>query len=132
MQKRIGWRHRMRIAVVLVMLVFVVGCSRGYDKTGIKDPAQSLNTRNVAAGPDGKEHAVVGKASWYGERFHGRLTASGEKYDMYAFTAAHKTLPFHTVVRVTDPKSRKSVVVRVTDRGPFSKGRVIDLSWAAA
>ncbi len=121
--------------LVLVLLVFVqgaVGCSRGYDKTGIKDPAQSLNTPNVAAGPDGREHKMVGKASWYGKKFHGRKTASGEKYDMYAFTAAHKTLPFHSVVRVTDPKTRKSVVVRVTDRGPFSKGRVIDLSYGAA
>ncbi len=122
----------MRFAVVLMLVVFAVGCSRGYDRAGIQDPAKSLGTANVAAGPDGREHSMVGKASWYGKKFHGRTTASGEPYDMYAFTAAHKTLPFHTIVRVTDPKSRKSVVVRISDRGPFTKGRVIDLSWAAA
>lgn len=74
-----------------------------------------------------------GKASWYGPRFHGRLTASGERYDMYALTAAHKTLPFGTVVRVRsvlDPE--REVDVRINDRGPFSPGRVIDLSKAAA
>ncbi|MFU8802565.1 MAG: septal ring lytic transglycosylase RlpA family protein [Bradymonadaceae bacterium] len=83
-------------------------------------------------GPDGRTHELVGKASWYGERFHGRKTASGELYDMHAHTAAHKTLPFGTMVRVTHIESRKTVVVRITDRGPFTKGRVIDLSQAAA
>jgi rare lipoprotein A (peptidoglycan hydrolase) len=83
-------------------------------------------------GPDGKIHELTGMASWYGERFHGRKTASGEVYDMHAMTAAHKTLPFGTMVRVTDIESRKTVIVRITDRGPFTKGRVIDLSYAAA
>lgn len=74
----------------------------------------------------------VGDASWYGERFHGRTTASGAPYDMYAFTAAHRTLPFGTVVRVTRTDTRQSVVVEITDRGPFVSGRVIDVSYAAA
>lgn len=73
-----------------------------------------------------------GKASWYGPRFHGRRTASGERYDMHALTAAHKTLPFGTVVRVRSLVNGKEVDVRITDRGPFSRGRVIDLSRAAA
>jgi rare lipoprotein A len=73
-----------------------------------------------------------GKASWYGPRFHGRRTASGERYDMHALTAAHKTLPFGTVVRVRSMITGREVDVRITDRGPFSFGRVIDLSRAAA
>ena len=74
----------------------------------------------------------TGKGSYYGGKFHGRRTASGERYDKNALTAAHKTLPFGTIVRVTAEWNQKSVEVRITDRGPFKKGRVIDLSTAAA
>lgn len=74
----------------------------------------------------------VGVASWYGPGFHGRLTANGERYDMYAKTAAHKTLKFGTKVKVTNQNNGKSVVVRINDRGPFVGGRVIDLSKSAA
>src|SRR5687768_16455349 len=73
-----------------------------------------------------------GKAAFYGDRFHGRKTANGERYDKHAMTAAHKTLPFGTVVRVTNMKNGKSVEVRINDRGPYGKGRIIDLSRAAA
>ena len=73
-----------------------------------------------------------GIASWYGRRFHGNPTSSGEPYDMYAMTAAHPTLPIPSYVRVTHLRNGRSVVVRVNDRGPFLHGRVIDLSWTAA
>lgn len=73
-----------------------------------------------------------GKASWYGPGFHGRLTANGERYNQNAMTAAHKHLRFGTRVRVTNLNNGRSVVVRINDRGPFVKGRVIDLSAAAA
>lgn len=73
-----------------------------------------------------------GQASWYGERFQGRPTASGERFDMNRLTAAHPTLPFDTVVRVRSLQTGREVVVRINDRGPFTKGRVIDLSRAAA
>ncbi len=73
-----------------------------------------------------------GLASWYGRKFHGQKTSSGEVYDMFAMTAAHKTLPIPSFARVTNVKSGQSVVVRVNDRGPFHDGRVIDLSYAAA
>mgnify|MGYP001355727589 CR=1 FL=1 len=73
-----------------------------------------------------------GVASWYGGYFHGRTTANGEKYNQWAMTAAHKTLPFGTKVRVTNVNNGNSVVVRINDRGPFIKGRIIDLSKAAA
>lgn len=74
----------------------------------------------------------AGVASWYGERFHGRRTASGEAFNMNEFTAAHKTLPFGTQVRVRNLDNGQEVVVRINDRGPFTRGRVIDLSRAAA
>jgi rare lipoprotein A len=73
-----------------------------------------------------------GRASWYGRRFHGKPTASGERYDMYAMTAAHPTLPIPSYVRVTKVGNGRSVVVRINDRGPFHKGRIIDLSYTAA
>jgi len=77
-------------------------------------------------------YSEQGIASWYGKKFHGRLTSNGEKYDMYAMTAAHKTLPLPTNVKVTNLDTGKSIIVRVNDRGPFVKNRVIDLSYSAA
>ena len=73
-----------------------------------------------------------GHASWYGKRYHGQLTASGEPYDMLAMTAAHPTLPIPSYARVTNLANQRSVIVRVNDRGPFHVGRLIDLSYAAA
>jgi rare lipoprotein A len=73
-----------------------------------------------------------GLASWYGKRYHGQKTSSGETYDMYAMTAAHPTLPIPSYVRVTNVANRTSVVVRINDRGPFKSERVIDLSYVAA
>ena len=83
-----------------------------------------------------REHATkpyqIGKASWYGKQFAGRDTASGEPFDMFRFTAAHKTLPLGTLVKVTDIKTGNWVVVRINDRGPMVPGRIIDLSYGAA
>ena len=72
-----------------------------------------------------------GIASWYGPNFHGKKTSNGEWYDMYAMTAAHKTLPFGTLVKVNNLENGKSVVVKINDRGPFVRGRIIDLSKSA-
>lgn len=77
-------------------------------------------------------HFERGVASWYGKKFHGRRTSSGERYDMYAMTAAHKTLPLPTYAKVTNLENGRSTVVRINDRGPFHGDRVIDLSYAAA
>ncbi len=85
---------------------------------------------HVMASADG--YRERGVASWYGTKFHGRRTSSGEPYDMHAFTAAHKTLPLPTWVEVTNLRNRRSILVRVNDRGPFVANRVIDLSYAAA
>ncbi len=77
-------------------------------------------------------YEAVGAASWYGAKFHGRTTASGEPYDMYAMTAAHPNLPFGTKVQVTNLENGRSVVLRINDRGPFAKRRIIDVSRHAA
>jgi len=82
--------------------------------------------------PQGSGRTEEGKASWYGAPFHGRRASNGEVYDMYKLTAAHRTLPFGTVVRVTNLDNGKFTTVRITDRGPFVDNRIIDLSLAAA
>ncbi|WP_394250774.1 septal ring lytic transglycosylase RlpA family protein [Vibrio profundi] len=81
---------------------------------------------------DPKGFTQKGKASWYGKKFHGHLTSNGEVYDMYSMSAAHKTLPIPSYVKVTNTDNNKSTIVRVNDRGPFHEGRIIDLSYAAA
>jgi rare lipoprotein A len=86
----------------------------------------------LTEGPDVANFRQTGRASWYGRFFHGRRTANGERYDMHALTAAHRTLPLGSYVRVTNPADDSSVIVRINDRGPFARGRIIDLSLAAA
>ncbi len=76
--------------------------------------------------------AETGLASWYGRKYHGRNTSSGEPYDMFAMTAAHKTMPIPSYARVRNPANGREVIVRINDRGPFADGRVIDLSYTAA
>lgn len=99
------------------MTFFVMaGCAGGYQRTG----------------PVTAEHPQRGVASWYGPSFHGNPTANGERYDMWALTAAHRTLPFGALVLVQSVDTGKSVTVRINDRGPFIQGRVIDLSYGAA
>lgn|SRR5690554_198374 len=81
---------------------------------------------------DGRAYRETGLASWYGTKFHGQLTANGENYDLYGMTAAHKTLPLPSYVRVTNQDNQRSIIVRVNDRGPFHSDRIIDLSYAGA
>lgn len=80
----------------------------------------------------GKDDSQKGLASWYGNEYHGRATASGEPFDQNAMTAAHKKYPFQTIVKVKNLKNGRTVDVRITDRGPFVRGRIIDLSKGAA
>lgn len=100
--------------------------SRG---TSVK--GQSSARRAKASRPESKPYQV-GMASWYGKQFHGRATASGEDFDMFELTAAHRQLPLGTYVKVTNLRNGKSIVVRVNDRGPYVGDRVIDLSYSAA
>jgi len=101
----------------LLIGVSIAGCG------GYKQPTTK---------PHKGRYVETGVASWYGKPFHGRKTASGERYDMHEMTAAHKTLPFGAKVKVTDLETGRSVKVRINDRGPFAKGRIIDLSKKAA
>jgi rare lipoprotein A len=97
-------------------------------------PNQAYETKGERYQPESNDVPMVetGLASWYGKPFHGRRTASGEVYDMNAMTAAHKTMPLPSYALVRNPANGREVVVKVNDRGPFIKGRVIDLSRAAA
>lgn len=112
-------------------------CADGTDKVcrwvmNLPVYEKTVSSRYSGMRPGNGEIYEIGKASYYGGKFHGRRTASGERYDQNALTAAHKTLPFGTIVRVTAEWNQKSVDVRIIDRGPYTKGRVIDLSTAAA
>ncbi len=99
---------------------------------GLATDAQPLPDKQYQFTADEAVELERGSASWYGPRFHGRRTASGERYDKYALTAAHKTLPFGTIVRVRSLTLGREVDVRINDRGPFAAGRIIDVSQAAA
>src|SRR5688572_4582104 len=100
-------------------------------KYGNKSPYTVLG-RTYSVRSTSKGYVERGLASWYGTKFHGRLTSSREPYDMYKMTAAHKTLPLPSYVRVTNLENGRSLIVRVNDRGPFHEGRIIDLSYTAA
>ena len=100
-------------------------------------PASNSSTRTPAGIPSTVSAASpkpyqVGKASWYGKQFHGKTTASGEAYDMFQFTAAHRQLPLGTWVKVTNMRNGRWIIVRVNDRGPVPTNRIIDLSYGAA
>lgn len=95
-------------------------------------PVYEVLGKRYSVMPSSTGYQERGVASWYGTKFHGNLTSSREPYDMYSMTAAHKTLPLPTYVRVRNLSNNKSVVVRVNDRGPFVHNRIIDLSYAAA
>jgi rare lipoprotein A len=115
------WKKQMTRPAAAALLATAVACAAlGFGCAG---------RRPRAGGPNWREQ---GLASWYGADFHGRRTANGERYNMYAMTAAHKTLPLGTPVVVTDRRTGRRVRVRVNDRGPFVAGRIIDLSFAAA
>jgi rare lipoprotein A len=122
------------------------GPSSHVDLSDVKDAIPKVEPKSPYGNPpqyeqDGVVYKVLdsaknfhqqGIASWYGTKFHGERTSSGETYDMYKMTAAHKTLPLPTYARVTNLANNKSVTVKINDRGPFKEGRIIDLSYAAA
>lgn len=101
--------------------------SRGGNKSPYEVWGKKYYVMDSAAG-----YVAEGTASWYGQKFHGHRTSNGETYDMYAFSAAHKSLPLPTYLKVTNLDNQRSVIVRVNDRGPFHGDRLIDLSYAAA
>lgn len=101
-------------------------------RNGGPNKPYEVNGRSYSPVTTDKPISEKGIASWYGKKFHGRRTASGEVYNMYAMTAAHKTMPIPSYARVRNPANGREIVVRVNDRGPFHAGRIIDLSYTAA
>lgn len=147
------------ISLFIISSMYLSGCSTGrykhsqdfvpnpiLDPASLKDAVVKPEPLSSMGNPKrytvwGKEYQVANKpvgsiqeglASWYGMKFHGHATSNGEIYDVYQMTAAHKTLPIPSYVKVTRKDNNESVVVRVNDRGPFHKGRIVDLSYAAA
>lgn len=108
-------------------LINAQGSSRAHS-----DDEDVLSHLTLVASKAVNKFKQSGRASWYGDKFHGRKTASGERFDMNSLTAAHPSLPFNTYLKVTNKNNGKSVVVKVNDRGPFHSNRVLDLSYAAA
>lgn len=148
------------LAVVLTAALLAAGCATRTPTTDRDGPPDSIppglmqrldaepRIEPVRAGGPNKPYEALGRryepvladlpmaetglASWYGRKYHGRNTSSGEPYDMFAMTAAHKTMPIPSYARVRNPANGREVIVRINDRGPFADGRVIDLSYTAA
>jgi rare lipoprotein A len=128
MQRRIA--HGLALAFLFASL----GAAQGPNSSEAKPaPSSSTQTKSEVRKQAGRPKAYqIGTASWYGDYFEGKPTASGEPYEMYDMTAAHLTLPLGSFVRVTNLRNGRAVVVRVNDRGPIVPGRIIDLSYSAA
>ncbi len=119
-RKMMNYRMRVELLPILFASIMLAGaCAER------KEPSRSPASVE-------RQGAEIGWASWYGKAHQGQRTASGERFDMHALTAAHRTLPFGTIVRVTDVGSARSVDVRINDRGPSRRDRIIDLSYEAA
>ena len=123
------------IFIKVLIILTIASCSNAprylKNKPGqvssLKKNLRSKKSKNI------KHRKVMsGVSSFYAEDFHGKLTANGEVYDMYGLTAAHKTLPLNTICRVTNMKNNKSLILRINDRGPYIKGRILDCSYGAA
>ena len=116
---------------LLVMCIIFTDCTNSPRYGNSSGTGKKSKTRN----PKIAKHipkVITGVSSYYGTDFHGKLTANGEVYDMYGLTAAHKTLPLNTTVRVTNLANNKSLILRINDRGPYIKGRILDCSYGAA
>lgn len=120
--------------IALVGFTYVINEDETPNEPTTETEQISSENETISADPTLVNYEEMGtmKASWYGPGFHGRKTANGEIYDQMAFTAAHKSLKFGTLLKVTNPKNGKSVIIRINDRGPYIAGRDLDLSKAAA
>ena len=102
------------------------------DNTGTNKTPKKVSKSGKGNRSKGHRKIIKGISSFYAEDFHGKLTANGEVYDMYGLTAAHKTMPLNTICRVTNLENNKSLILRINDRGPYIKGRILDCSYGAA
>jgi rare lipoprotein A len=118
--------QRRESSAFALLLLLASGCAT-------RPATSTVTVTSMGQRRGGPARAIFeGRASWYGKEQHGHLTASGEHFDMYALTAAHRTLHMNTRVRVVNLLSGRDVIVRINDRGPYGRGRIIDLSYAAA
>ena len=119
--------------IIFNLLIFSCSVSPRYNSTkGASNSFVSNNKGTKKVDYKKYKKTYFGVSSWYGPNFHGKLTANGEVFDMYGVTAAHKKLPLNTVARVTNTDNGKSLILRINDRGPFVKGRILDCSMGAA
>jgi len=127
-------RGRIAHGLMIVLLIVGLGAAQGPNNSEASSlPSSPVRNKGAIRQQTGKNQPYqIGTASWYGEYFEGKPTASGEDYDMYDMTAAHPTLPLGSYVRVTNLRNGRAVVVKVNDRGPIVPGRIIDLSFGAA
>jgi len=126
-------RRRLAQGLALACMVASLGAAQGPNiSEATPAPSSSVQTKSEVRPQANSKPYQVGTASWYGENFQGKETASGERYNMYGMTAAHLTLPIGSFVRVTNLHNGRAIVVRVNDRGPIVPGRIIDLSYGAA
>src|SRR3984885_15286145 len=126
-------RNQIAHGLASILLVVSLGAAQGPTNSGSKDTQSKSPSKPVAESRAAHHRPYqVGTASWYGDYFQGRATASGEPYNMYDLTAAHPTLPLGSWVRVTNLRNGRAVVVRINDRGPVVPGRIIDLSYNTA
>jgi rare lipoprotein A len=127
-------------ALILLVMISLVGFTLVSNNeeskvvSVVKETVTTANVEDAAVNASVINYIDKGEmtASWYGPHFHGKMTANGEQYNQMAFTAAHKQLRFGTLLRITNPRNNKSVIVRINDRGPYIKGRELDLSKASA
>jgi rare lipoprotein A len=117
----------LKIFIILPTIIFLNNCA-----PSSRFSARSSNNKHSTRSDYSTGDVFYGESSYYADKFHGKKTANGEIFDMYKKTAAHKTLPFDTILEVTNLENNQSVVVRINDRGPFIGDRIIDLSYGAA
>lgn len=118
--------------VFLMLFLMLLSCSNAPRYRGSGPRPKSKSTKTLSTKAVKHQKIITGISSYYADDFHGKLTANGEIYDMYGLTAAHKTLPLNTIVRVTNLDNNKSLILRINDRGPYVKGRILDCSYGAA
>jgi len=116
-----------KIVLILPTIIFLITCA-----PSSRFSSKTTNNQQSTPSVSGADDLFYGESSYYADKFHGRQTANGEIFDMYKKTAAHKTWPFNTMLEVTNLENNQSVIVRVNDRGPYKRGRILDLSYGAA
>ena len=115
----------------LILILFLFNCTSS-PRYGSGDYVPKNNSTSKISKNFKNKKILIGESSYYADDFHGKITANGETYDMYGLTAAHKTLPLNTIIKVTNLSNKKTAILRINDRGPYAKGRILDCSYGAA